>query len=279
MDDITALSMAKNREVAEMATKVMKKLKEEFEGKGLKLSVTENRKERKSKMTASCGFLEDELRQHSKEGVTMADSVETLGVDLRPKVKKLGAKEQARRKKCKLTFSIIKKNKAFQKSYMKVGVKKLLRAGMVPARTWRVHAVEIAPTERLKWRRQMAAAAAGIKSTTSLSLFMEAFGLEVEEDLSTLATLYWAEGVWTGKWYQEQKEAWMNQVRQVQTWSGPAGAVMSETRDMGIKWPFGRTLTFKSDRSIDMRYVCPKDENKILLQQARRVYWKVGSKA
>ena len=49
--------------------------------------------------------------------------------------------------------------KAFQKNYMKVVVNKLLRAGMVPARTWRVHAVGIAPTERLKLRRQMAAAA------------------------------------------------------------------------------------------------------------------------
>ena len=45
----------------------------------------------------------------------------------------------------------------------------------------------------------MAAAAAGKKST-SLSLFMEAYGLEVEEELSTMATQYWAEGVWTGKW-------------------------------------------------------------------------------
>ena len=99
-------------------------------------------------MIASCGFLENELRQCSKEeGIC---SVETLGVDLRTRVKKLGAKEEARRRKCKVRFSIIKKNKAFQKNYMKVGVKKLLRAGMVPARTWRVHAVGIAPTERLK---------------------------------------------------------------------------------------------------------------------------------
>ena len=60
----------------------------------------------------------------------MADSVETLGVDLRTRVKKLGAKEQARRKKCRLRFSIIKKSKAFQKNYMKMGVKKLLRAGL-----------------------------------------------------------------------------------------------------------------------------------------------------
>ena len=60
-------------------------------------------------MIASCGFLEEELRQFSREeGVTWAASVETLGV---------------------------------------------------------------APTKRLKRRRQMAAAA-GKKSTTALSLFM-----------------------------------------------------------------------------------------------------------
>ena len=32
-----------------------------------------------------------------EEGVTLADSVETLGVDLRTRIKKLGAKEEARR--------------------------------------------------------------------------------------------------------------------------------------------------------------------------------------
>ena len=52
-----------------------------------------------------------------------------------------------------------------------------------------------------------AAAAAGKKSTTSLSLFMEAFGLEEEEELSTVAIQYWAEGVWTGKWRREQKRS------------------------------------------------------------------------
>ena len=69
----------------------------------------------------------------------------------------------------------------------------------------------------------------------------------------------------------------MKQVREVQTWRqvrGPAGAVMCETRDLGIKWPFWHTLVFEGDRSIDMRYVCPKDVKKMLLQQARKVYWK-----
>ena len=90
-----------------------------------------------------------------------------------------------------------------------------------------------------KLKRQMAAAV-GKKSTTSLYPFMEAYGLEVEEELSTLATQYWAEGAWRGKWHHEQKEAWMKQVREVQVWRQvrvPAGAVMCETRDLGFKWP------------------------------------------
>ena len=121
MENITALVKGRNKEVAEMAKKVMKKLKEEVEKKGLKLSVTENGKEGKSKMIASCGFLENEMRQVSKEeGVTLADSVETRGVDLRTKVKRLGVKDKTRRKKCNARFSIIKKNRAFQKNYMKV---------------------------------------------------------------------------------------------------------------------------------------------------------------
>ena len=112
----------------------------------------------------------------------MAGSVETLGVDLRTKVKRLGAKEKARRKNCNVRLPLTKKNKAFQKNYMKLGVKKLLLAGMMLARTWRVHAVEMSLTERLKLIRQMAAAA-GKKSATSLSLFMEACGQEAEEEL------------------------------------------------------------------------------------------------
>ena len=35
------------------------------------------------------------------------------------------------------------------------------------------------------------AAPAGKKSTNSLSPFMEAYGFEVEEELSTMATQYW----------------------------------------------------------------------------------------
>ena len=88
---------------------------------------------------------------------------------MRTKSKEVGSERKNERKKCKVRFSLINKNKVFQKSYIKVGERKLLRAGMVPARTWRVHGRD-SPTERFKLRRQMAAAA-GKKCTTSLSFF------------------------------------------------------------------------------------------------------------
>ena len=95
----------------------MKKRKDEVEKKCLSLSVTDNGKEGKSKMVASCRYLEEELRQFSQEeGVTLADSVESFGVDLRTRVKRLGAKEKATTKKCKVRFSLVKKNKAFQEN-------------------------------------------------------------------------------------------------------------------------------------------------------------------
>ena len=46
VDDITALLKGKNREIAQMPMKVMKKLREGVEMKGFKLSVTKNGKER-----------------------------------------------------------------------------------------------------------------------------------------------------------------------------------------------------------------------------------------
>ena len=99
--------------------------------------------------------------------------------------------------------------------------------------------------------------ATGKKSTISLSVFMETFDSEVEEELSTMAPQTWAEGAWTGKWHTEQRKVCLKQIREVQ---------MCETRDLGIKWP--------QCVRVDMRYVCPKDVKKMLVQQARSVYWK-----
>ena len=49
---------------------------------------------------------------------------------------------------------------------------------------------------------------------------------------------------------------------------------MCETRDWGINCPHWHTLIFEGDRRIDVRYVCPKDVKKMLVQQARSVHWK-----
>ena len=37
---------------------------------------------------------------------------------------------------------------------------------------------------------------------------------------------------------------------------------MCETREMGFKWPFWRTLAFSDVERTDMRYVCPSDVKK-----------------
>ena len=68
-------------------------------------------------MIASCGFLENELRQFSKEeGVTL----ETLGVDLRTRVKRSGGSKR--------------KSEEEEVQCEVLTLKKLLRAGMMPAR-------------------------------------------------------------------------------------------------------------------------------------------------
>ena len=49
---------------------------------------------------------------------------------------------------------------------------------------------------------------------------------------------------------------------------------MCETRDLGMKWPCWHTRVFMNEITIDMRYVCPEDVKKMLVQRARSVCWK-----
>ena len=62
--------------------------------------------------------------------------METLGVEIRTRTKQLGAKENVRRRKCDVRFSFTRRNRVFQKNYMRSGVEKLLQMGLVPARLW-----------------------------------------------------------------------------------------------------------------------------------------------
>ena len=63
------------------------------------MSVTENGKEGKSKMIASCGFLENGLSQFSKGGVTLAGCVETLEVDFKNKSQEVESERKSDEKK------------------------------------------------------------------------------------------------------------------------------------------------------------------------------------
>ena len=55
----------------------------------------------------------------------VATSVETFGVDVRTRTKQLGAKEKWRIEKCDLRFSLARRNRIFQKNYLRIGVRKL----------------------------------------------------------------------------------------------------------------------------------------------------------
>ena len=171
-----------------IAEKFLMSIKGKVEENCSKLSNTEGGKVGQSKVMALCGYLEETFWECNKKRIELATSVGTLGVDL----KQPGAKETA--KKCDVRFSLTRKNEVFQKNYMRIGVDKLLRMGLVSERVRGGQAVGIAHTERLKLRRKMAAAACKKKSV-SLSLFMEVNSLEVEEGLSTMATLFCAKGV------------------------------------------------------------------------------------
>ena len=64
--------------------------------------------------------------------------------------------------------------------------------------------------------------------------------LEVGEDLSTMATFFWGEGLWMGRWIKEEQKLWRKQIFEVQTWRPVrelARAIMCETHDAGVRWP------------------------------------------
>ena len=71
----------------------------------------------------------------------MANSVDTLGVDTRTRIKKLGAKEKAKRKKCRVRVSLIKKKKSLSEKLFESGCQEAVKSGHGAAKTLEVHAV------------------------------------------------------------------------------------------------------------------------------------------
>ena len=155
-----------------MAKKVIKKLKEEVGEKGLKLLFTENGKEGKSKMIASCGFLEDELRQCSKEeGVTLADSVETLGVDLRTRVKSKRKNEEEEVQGEILDHHV---EQGLPAELHEGGSQEVVTSGYDPSKVLGSPRSGDASHGKVGTEETDGSSSRQKKSTTSLSLFMEA---------------------------------------------------------------------------------------------------------
>ena len=56
-----------------------------------------------------------------------------------------------------------------------------------------------------------------------------------------------------GRWRREQQKAWREEVCAVQRWQqvrGSAGAVVCETRDLGVQWPQRHTLLFEEQVAV-----------------------------
>ena len=49
---------------------------------------------------------------------------------------------------------------------------------------------------------------------------------------------------------------------------------MCEYRAVGSKWAQWHTLHSEEQVTVDMRVVCPEDVKKMVLKQARMVYWR-----
>ena len=125
----------RNKALVTLAQKDLKQLQREAVEKGLRLSITEGGKG-KSRAITSCKLLEEMFQECSKtEGVVFATSVETLGVDLRIRTNQLGAKEKARRKKCDVRFSIIRKNRPSRNIHEDC-CESVAEDGIGPSRAW-----------------------------------------------------------------------------------------------------------------------------------------------
>ena len=125
----------------------------------------------------------------------MAESVETLVVDLRTQTKQLGAKETARRVMSNVRFSLEDLSEKDVEDWPNSCESAEETSGECCAHGKAKIEEAVGGSSRKK-------------NSVSLSLFLEVNDLEVEEEVSTLATQAWREGVWIGKWPAEKKEAW-----------------------------------------------------------------------
>ena len=94
----------------------------------------------------------------------------------------------------------------FKEACPSAGTKSVTMTSVVPARTWRFHAMALAPSERNKIQSQVVKAADNLR-TASLALFQEMKDMEVEHVLATNNVVSWAKSCWNTTVEKEWKQS------------------------------------------------------------------------
>ena len=157
---------------------------------------------------------------------------------------------------------------------MRIGLGKLLRMGLVSTRVRGGQAVGVAEVEEED-------GSSGMQEKVSLALTFhggEQFGgSSFPPWQRSFARRVCVDGKMEEREREterEQKTAWRKLVFEVQRWrqvTGPGGAVMHETRALGIRWPQWHALMYEEQVTVDMRVVCPQNVSQVPLKQARLV--------
>ena len=155
----------------------------------------------KSKALNSCKYLEERFQECSqKEGAT---SVETLGVDFRKENQAVGSEGEGEKKEVRCERLAYQEKSGFPEKLHKGWCEEVVEDGSGPCESVgeasRWHRV-YRKAETSGGRCQQQQARRNRCRSLSLSLFLEVNNLEVEEQLSTTATLAWVGGVWLGRW-------------------------------------------------------------------------------
>ena len=98
-----------------------------------------------------------------------------------------------------------------------------------------------------------------------------AAGTFLRQNLSTTATLFWADGVWMGAWSREQQKACRKQIFEVQRSTQSEWTCQEQSRAKLAIWASsgrsGTPLIFDEQVALDMRTVCLQDAKKMRLKQ------------
>ena len=98
-----------------------------------------------------------------------------------------------------MRFARMRKNRVFQKKLHEDWSEEGIENGLSPCESVGGQAVGIVPSDKAEIE-EADGSGSRQEESVSLSLFLEVKNLEVEGELSTMATLPWAEGAWLGKW-------------------------------------------------------------------------------